>query len=284
MPAEAEALKLAQARAPKFEARHVSRVFGHGKRARIGVDEVSFQIQNQEIVSLVGQSGCGKTVLSKLLLRLDRPTSGELCMDGRPLDEERDLRAHFRRVQAVFQDPFSAFNQFFTIRSQLESCFQLFEVKPSSSMVRDRVDAALLAVNIKPREIDNKYPFELSGGQMQRMLLARIFIIRPEVLIADEPTSMVDACSRASILDYLMKLKFELSMTIVFVTHDMSLACYVSDRLFVMHHGRIVEQGTPEKVLADPENEVTRTLLEDIPDVHRDWLGRGEQGRGRPRL
>lgn len=275
MPAEVQAPALVQERPPKFEARRVSRVFGHGKRARIGVDDVSFEIHNQEIVSLVGQSGCGKTVLSKLLLRLDAPTRGELFIDGRRLDDERDPRAHFRRVQAVFQDPFSAFNQFFTIRSQLESCFQLFDVKPSASEIRARVDAALLAVNIKPREIDGKYPFELSGGQMQRMLLARIFIIRPEVLIADEPTSMVDACSRASILDYLMKLKIELEMTIVFVTHDMSLACYVSDRLFVMHQGRIVEEGTPERVLADPENEVTRTLLEDIPDVHRDWLGRG---------
>jgi peptide/nickel transport system ATP-binding protein len=274
MPAELEAPKLARERPPKFEARGVSRVFGHGKRARIGVDDVSFEINNQEIVSLVGQSGCGKTVLSKLLLRLDAPTRGELLIDGRRLSDERDPRAHFRRVQAVFQDPFSAFNQFFTIRSQLESCFQLFEPKPSASEIRDRVDAALLAVNIKPREIDGKYPFELSGGQMQRMLLARIFIIRPEVLIADEPTSMVDACSRASILDCLMKLKLELEMTIVFVTHDMSLACYVSDRLFVMHQGRIVEEGTPERVLAAPENEVTRTLLNDIPDVHRDWLGR----------
>jgi peptide/nickel transport system ATP-binding protein len=264
----------------EFEARDISRVFGHGKTRKLAVDRVSFQIGRGEIVSLVGQSGCGKTVLSKLLLRLEKPSSGELLFKGAPIDRERDLKKHFRQVQAVFQDPFSAFNQFFTIRAQLESSFHLFERKPSGAEMTERVDAALRAVNIEPREIDGKYPFELSGGQMQRMLLARIFIIRPQVLIADEPTSMVDACSRASILDYLLKLKHELQMTIVFVTHDVGLACYVSDTLYIMHQGRIVERGAPERVVGAPESEVTRSLLEDIPDVNRDWLGRGAAGSG----
>jgi peptide/nickel transport system ATP-binding protein len=140
--------------------------------------------------------------------------------------------------------------------------------------MEERVDQALLAVNIKPPEIEDKYPFELSGGQMQRMLLARIFILRPKVLIADEPTSMVDACVRANILDYLMKLKEELKMTIVFITHDIGLAYYVSDRLFIMHKGKIVEQGTPDEVTLTPKNEHTRILLDDIPDIHKQWIVR----------
>lgn len=264
----------ADARQPKFEAKGVSRAFGHGKHRKLAVNDVSFSIADQEIISLVGQSGCGKTVLAKMLLRLEEPTSGQLTFNGQPIDRQRDLRAHFREVQAVFQDPFSAFNQFFTIRSQLEACFNLFEQKPSASEAAERVDHALRAVNIEPRETDGKYAFELSGGQMQRMLLARIFIIRPQVLVADEPTSMVDACSRANILDYLMKLKEELAMTIVFVTHDVGLACYVSDTLYIMHEGRIVERGVPSQVTGDPQSEVTRQLLDDIPDVNRDWLGR----------
>jgi len=138
--------------------------------------------------------------------------------------------------------------------------------------MEERVDQALLAVNIKPPEIEGKYPFELSGGQMQRMLLARIFILRPKVLIADEPTSMVDACVRANILDYLMKLKEELKMTIVFITHDIGLAYYVSDRLFIMHKGKIVEQGTPDEVTLTPKSKVTLELLDDIPDIHREWI------------
>jgi peptide/nickel transport system ATP-binding protein len=140
--------------------------------------------------------------------------------------------------------------------------------------MNDRVDEALRAVNIKPGEIDGKYPFELSGGQMQRMLLARIFILKPEVLIADEPTSMVDACSRASILEYLMRLREQLRMTIVFVTHDIGLAYYVSDAVFIMHRGRIVEQGPPEQVIHTPASAVTRELLADIPQLNREWIRR----------
>lgn len=263
----------------KFEARDLSRTFGHGKKITRAVDGVTFSIKDRDIVSLVGQSGCGKTVLAKMLLRLEKPTGGTLLFDGKPIDEARDPRAHWRKVQAVFQDPFAAFNQFFTIRAQLKSSFRLFETKPSESEIDDRVDQALLAVNIKPREIDGKYPFELSGGQMQRMLLARIFILKPQVLIADEPTSMVDACSRAGILDYLMKLKEELQMTIVFVTHDIGLAYYVSDSIFIMHDGKIVEQGPPDQVIQSPQSDITKQLLEDIPQVNREWIRRDERGQ-----
>jgi peptide/nickel transport system ATP-binding protein len=259
---------------PKFEARGLSRVYGHGKKATVAVDNVSFTIKDREIVSLVGQSGCGKTVLAKMLLRLEKPSSGQLLFNGKPIAVESDPREHWRHVQAVFQDPFSAFNQFFTIRAQLKSSFRLFKERPSEKEMEERVDQALLAVNIKPREFDGKFPFELSGGQMQRMLLARIFILRPEVLIADEPTSMVDACSRANILDYLMKLKEELKMTIVFVTHDIGLAYYVSDSIFIMHQGQIVEQGPPDRVTQSPESPSTRKLLDDIPDIHREWVQR----------
>ena len=263
-----------EAAPPKFEARGVSRLFGHGKKTTLAVDNVTFKIHDKEIVSLVGQSGCGKTVLAKMLLRLEKPTSGELLFNGKPIDAEPDAREHWRQVQAVFQDPFSAFNQFFTIRSQLKSSFRLFKQQPGDKEMEERVDQALLNVNIKPREIDGKYPFELSGGQMQRMLLARIFILRPQVLIADEPISMVDACSRANILDYLMKLKEELKMTIVFVTHDIGLAYYVSDSIYIMHKGQIVEQGPPDQVTQQPQSATTRQLLDDIPDIHRDWVSR----------
>jgi peptide/nickel transport system ATP-binding protein len=258
----------------KFEARGLSRAYGHGKKLKVAVNDVSFKIHDKEIVSVVGESGCGKTVLAKMLLRLEQPTSGTLLYDGKPIDAEPDQRKHWRSVQAVFQDPFSAFNQFFTIRAQLKSSFNLFEQKPSDEEMEKRVDEALLNVNIKPREVDGKYPFELSGGQMQRMLLARIFILKPKVLVADEPTSMVDACSRASILDYLMKLKQALDMTIVFITHDIGLAYYVSDRIFIMHEGRIVEQGSPDDVTQRPQNAATKQLLEDIPDVHKNWIDR----------
>ncbi len=260
----------------KFEARDLTRTFGHGARRTVAVDRVALKVKEGDVVSLVGQSGCGKTVLAKMLLRLESRTSGDLLFDGRPIEETPDPRVHWRRVQAVFQDPFAAFNQFFTVRAQLRSSFRLLAQRPSKSEMEDRIDAALLAVNIKPTDIDGKFPFELSGGQMQRMLLARIFILKPEVLVADEPTSMVDACSRASILEYLMKLKTELRMTIVFVTHDIGLAYYVSDELFIMHQGRIIEHGSPDRVIQSPTSEITKELLADIPQVNRDWVKRRE--------
>jgi peptide/nickel transport system ATP-binding protein len=268
-----------QAEPYAFEAQGLSRAYGHGRQRVLAVDDVSFAIPERSIVSLVGPSGCGKTVLGNLLLRLETPTSGRLLFQGQPIAQTRDRRGHWRRVQAVFQDPFSAFNQFFTIRSQLKSCFHLFEHKPSAAEMEERIDQALLAVNIKPREIDRKYPFELSGGQMQRMLLARIFLLRPQVLVADEPTSMVDACSRAGILDYLLKMKDELEMTIVLVTHDIGLAYYVSDSLLIMHEGKIVEQGRPEQVIEDPRSAITRQLLDDVPRLHRPWIERARAGR-----
>ena len=254
-----------------FDAMNAGRTFGHGKKLVTAVDDVTFDIKDGEIVSLVGGSGCGKSVLAKMMLGLYRPTSGTFLHKGQPIT---DLKEHWREVQSVFQDPFSCFNQFFTIRSQLKAAFGIYKTKPSDKEMEDRVDQALLAVNVKPSEVAGKYPFELSGGQMQRMLLARIFVLRPQVLIADEPTSMVDACVRANILDYLMKLKEELNMTIVFITHDIGLAYYVSDRLFIMHKGKIVEQGAPDDVTVNPKCEHTVQLLEDIPEIHKEWIKR----------
>lgn len=254
-----------------FTAKNCSCSFGNGKKLVTAVDNVSFNIKDEEIVSLVGGSGCGKSVLAKIMLGLHHPTSGSFLYKEKSIT---DLRSHWREVQAVFQDPFSCFNQFFTIRSQLKASFGIFKVKPSKKEIEERVDQALIAVNIKPPEIEGKYPFELSGGQMQRMLLARIFILRPKVLIADEPTSMVDACVRANILDYLMKIKKELKMTIIFITHDIGLAYYVSDRLFIMHKGQIVEQGTPDEVTLTPQSKHTIELLDDIPDIHKEWIAK----------
>ena len=256
---------------PIFSAKHVSMTFGYGKKVCHAVSDVSFDIADGAIVSVVGGSGCGKSVLAKIMLGLYKPTSGDFQYKGRQITSQAD---HWNEVQSVFQDPFSCFNQFFTIRSQLKDAFGILKNKPSKTEIDDRVDAALRAVNVQPAEIEGKYPFELSGGQMQRMLLARIFALRPKVLVADEPTSMVDACVRANILDYLMKLKHELGMTIVFVTHDIGLAYYVSDQIFIMHEGRIIEAGVPDAVALNPKHPVTIQLIDDIPDIHKDWIKR----------
>ncbi|MCB0133878.1 MAG: ABC transporter ATP-binding protein, partial [Caldilineaceae bacterium] len=126
-------------------------------------------------------------------------------------------------------------------------------------------------VNLKFAELTNKYPFELSGGQMQRLMIARIFLLKPKILIADEPTSMIDACSRATILDYLMKLRDETGMTLIFITHDIGLAYYVSDTVYIMEHGKIVESGTADNVILRPQQPYTKRLLNDVPKIYEEW-------------
>ncbi len=227
-----------------FALKNVTRTFGHGKKFVTAVDNVNFTIANEEIITIVGGSSCGKSVLAKMLLGLIKPSSGELLYHGKPIDNQR---IHWREVQSVFQDPFSCFNQFFKIRSQLKSSFGIFKDKPSDKEMEDRVDKSLLAVNIVPSEIEDKYPFELSGGQMQRMLLARIFILQPKVLIADEPTSMVDACVRANILDYLMKLK-EDGNTLLVVEQNVGMVLDIADYVYVMANGKIRAKGTVQEL------------------------------------
>jgi peptide/nickel transport system ATP-binding protein len=126
-------------------------------------------------------------------------------------------------------------------------------------------------VNLKFAELTNKYPFELSGGQQQRLMIARIFLLKPKILLADEPTSMIDACSRATILDELMKLRDEAGMTVIFITHDIGLAYYVSDTVYIMEHGRFVEGGPPDEVILHPKEAYTKRLISDVPKIYEEW-------------
>jgi peptide/nickel transport system ATP-binding protein len=126
-------------------------------------------------------------------------------------------------------------------------------------------------VNLKFEELTNKYPFELSGGQMQRIMIARIFLLKPKILLADEPTSMIDACSRATILGMLLKLVYETGMTLIFITHDLGLAYYVSDKIYIMEHGKFVESGSPDEVILHPKEAYTKRLISDVPKIHEEW-------------
>jgi len=126
-------------------------------------------------------------------------------------------------------------------------------------------------VNLKFEELTNKYPFELSGGQMQRLMIARIFLLKPKILLADEPTSMIDACSRATILDMLMQLRNDIGMTVIFITHDIGLAYYVSDSVYIMEHGKFVESGSADEVILHPHAAYTQRLISDVPKIHEEW-------------
>ena len=252
----------------------LTKVYGMGRTKTLAVDHVSLDIHNKEIVSIVGESGSGKTTLAKLLLGLTEPTEGEIYFLG----NERDISTHKKRleywknIQAIFQDPYSSFNIFRKIDDVLLDCINMRDGKNISREEKvHMMSEACRFVNMKFEELTNKYPFELSGGQMQRLMIARVFLLKPKILIADEPTSMIDACSRATILDMLLKLNAEEGTTLIFITHDIGLAYYLSQTVYIMKKGRIVESGTAEEVILHPKEAYTKRLISDVPKIHEEW-------------
>jgi peptide/nickel transport system ATP-binding protein len=252
----------------------LTKVFGLGRQKCIAVDHVNFDFSQGEIVSIVGESGSGKTTLAKMLLGLISISEGEIYFQGkkRDISNQWKKREYWKTIQAIFQDPFSSFNIFNKIDTVFLDCINMRGGRnlPHAKKVELMTEACSF-VNLKFDELTNKYPFELSGGQMQRLMIARIFLLKPKILVADEPTSMIDACSRATILDMLMRLRNEVGMTIIFITHDIGLAYYVSDSVYIMEHGKFVENGSADEVILSPREAYTRRLINDVPKIHEEW-------------
>lgn len=252
----------------------VTKIFGTGKTKTVAVNKVNFDFHAGEIISIVGESGSGKTTIAKMILGLIGITEGTIYFNGQPRDisNTKKKKEYWKGIQAIFQDPFATFNMFFKIDSLLLDCINMKGGKHLPYEKKyEMMDEACSFVNLKFAELTNKYPFELSGGQMQRLMIARIFLLKPKILIADEPTSMIDACSRATILDMLLKLRDEINMTIIFITHDIGLAYYVSDSVYIMEHGVFVEMGTAEDVIINPKADYTKRLISDVPKIHEEW-------------
>ena len=252
----------------------VTRVFHTGKITTVAVDHVDFEFHRGELISIVGESGSGKTTLSKMLLGLLEPTEGEIFFKGAPRDisSGQKKREYWKGIQAIFQDPFSSYNVFHKIDKVLLDCIHMRGGKnlPKQKKIEMMTEACSF-VNLKFAELTNKYPFELSGGQMQRLMIARIFLLKPDILLADEPTSMIDACSRATILDMLLNLRNETGMTVIFITHDIGLAYYISDSIYIMEHGKFVESGSAQDVILHPQAAYTKRLISDVPKIHEPW-------------
>jgi peptide/nickel transport system ATP-binding protein len=252
----------------------VTKVFGVGAKAVTAVDHVDFEFHEGELVSIVGESGSGKTTLAKMLLGLLSVSDGEISFQGVPRDIStgRKRREYWKGIQAIFQDPFSSFNVFNKIDTVLLDCIHMRGGRGLSRKKKyEMMEEACSFVNLKFAELTNKYPFELSGGQMQRLMIARIFLLKPKILLADEPTSMIDACSRATILDMLLNLRSEIGMTIIFITHDIGLAYYISDSVYIMEHGKFVESGTADEVILHPKAAYTKRLISDVPKIYEPW-------------
>jgi peptide/nickel transport system ATP-binding protein len=253
---------------PLLETRDLTRTFGFGADAVRAVDRVSLAVAPGEIVAVVGESGSGKSTLARLLLRLLEPSSGTITLTGEEATAwhgVRALRPYWRRVQGVFQDPFASFNQFYTVERVLRNTLGLVDDPLSPAQRRERLGTALRGVGLEPDEILPKHPHELSGGQLQRATIARALIVEPDLLIADEATSMLDASLRVTILNLLHDLRDRHRLAILFITHDIGQAYYLSDRILVMYRGELVEQGPVEAVLRAPKHPYTQRLMADVP-------------------
>jgi peptide/nickel transport system ATP-binding protein len=236
------------------------------------VDHVSFYIKPAEIFTLAGESGCGKTTTAKVVLGFEEATSGEIFHNGK-LHTPKEKTWITKGVQAIFQDPFSTFNPLRTVDSYFHETVNNFRLARSKQEAIDRIDQKLRLVGLTYQEFAGKYPNEFSGGQLQRISIARALITDPKLIIADEPVSMVDASLRMSIVNLFKKLRDELGVSILYITHDLATAYYVSDRIAIMFRGNIVEMGTVEQVLMNPRHPYSRLLRDSIAqaDPQKRW-------------
>jgi peptide/nickel transport system ATP-binding protein len=250
---------------------HVSKSFGRAGARVHAARSVSFALHPGRTLALVGESGSGKTTAARLIMREYRPDEGRLLFRGSPVEDGPlgSLKAYRRAVQMVFQDPFSSLNPVHTVRYHLERPLQLHQPALRGAERRAATTEVHTPVKLDNALILPKYPHELSGGQRQRISIARALAVNPEVIIADEPTSMLDVSVRLGILNLLNDMKRQLGLALLYITHDIATARYVAEDIMVMYAGQIVEWGETEGVLGDPQHPYTRLLLSAVPDPDR---------------
>jgi peptide/nickel transport system ATP-binding protein len=253
-----------------LKAVHLHKDYGSGFRAVTtkAVDDVSLVVAPRETVALVGESGSGKSTIAKMLIRLLRPTSGTIMLDDQPIRGGRAATRRYRsRVQMVFQDPFSSLNPALPVRYHLARPLRIHGIVNSHAEEQRELARLMESVNLSPaKTILAKYPHELSGGQRQRVAIARALATRPEVLIADEPVSMLDVSIRMEILQLLDDLKLERDLAVLYITHDLATARHFSSRIAVMRKGQLVERGTSDEVILNPVHPYTQLLVRAAPD------------------
>ena len=256
-----------------LEARQVSKIFGGGlfdKRVTVALDAFSFAIESTppRVTAIVGESGSGKTTLARLLLGLISPTTGEVLYNGTNLRQlpREERRSFLRDVQMIFQDPYEVYNPFYKVDHVLETPISEFKLASGQQARRALIHESLRAVGLRPDETLGRYPHQLSGGQRQRIMVARAVLLRPRLIIADEPVSMVDASLRATILDSLRQLNRDYGMSIVYITHDLTTAYQISDNIIVLYRGSVAEAGDVDLVVQQPRHPYTQLLIKSVPE------------------
>jgi len=253
------------------------------------VSNVSFDVKDGEVVSLIGESGSGKTTIGRMILRLISISSGTISFDGVDISTlaGSTLKDYYRHVQGVFQDPFSSYNPIFKADRIFQIVKNEFFPETDGREWKDKVDSTLRAVGLNPPDVLNKFPHQLSGGQLQRFLVARALLLDIGFLVADEIISMLDASRRVDVLNLLVDLKSR-GLSILFITHDLSLGYYISERAVILYRGHVVEMGATDKLYDNPLHPYTQMLMASIPRLDRKWeeveikLGavQAELGRG----
>jgi peptide/nickel transport system ATP-binding protein len=275
---------------PLLRTENLSRHFRLGntiqRKTLHAVDGVNLQIGEREIVALAGESGSGKSTIARLLARIYKPTSGEIYFQDKPLSRLRsrkDVLGYRSDVPMVFQDPFASINPVFRVSHGVMRSLKLHRPELSAEQRQHEAERAFAAVGLTPpNEVLQRFPHELSGGQRQRVGFAQALAMRPKLILADEPVSMLDVSIRIGLLNLMAQLRDEQGVSILYITHDIASARYVADRLIVMYAGEIAEQGPVEEVLASPRHPYTQLLVSAVPDPRADLNVSAQTDRGEP--
>jgi len=250
----------------------VYRVGTFGGKSLVAVNDVSFDVGDSEVVSLIGESGSGKTTIGKMILHLTSISSGAIRFNGVDVSRlnGRARKEYYRHVQGVFQDPFSSYNPIFKADRIFRTIREEFFPKIDSHEWNEKIDSSMRAVGLNPDEVLNKFPHQLSGGQLQRFLIARALLLDVQFLVADEIISMLDASTRVGVLNLLAELKSR-GLSILFITHDLSLGYYISEKSVILYRGCVVEMGPTEQVYHHPLHPYTKMLMACVPRLGMKW-------------
>jgi len=251
--------------------------FFAGNNELVALNEFNLNIPESpaSITTIAGESGSGKTTIANLILGFIELTSGNIRFGGKDINMmSKEEKINYRRnIQAVFQDPFGVYNPFYRISHIFEIVIKHFKITSNKNDARELIEKSLNVVGLRGEEVLEKYPHQLSGGQRQRLMMARVHLIRPKIIVADEPVSMVDASLRAAILDLMLKLRDEDGISFIYITHDLSTAYQVGDNIIILYKGKVVETGKATNVIDNPTHPYVKLLIDSIPvpDPDHKW-------------